>query len=1263
MKRRVVMQFPIAALWLAMPSAIPAMTTTLGNQSLTWSISGFEDSSLVFESRQETSTTVTETYRAPCLVGRSVSISASFPKVAIQTNTIPVQRNLAAGIPVGRFLVRSELQWTPDCGLPDDLELQHADTFSPNRIYDFIAVEAFAVDLNTNGTAGPTRQILVKIYPTAKYWVTNEEWLKGLPRYEDRKNRKPQGSGACSAMGLPTWSISSSACNLLIEDTDFACAAPGLGLRVKRYYNADPTVIGMFGRSWSFEYEESIDAAPLGARLRKGTGQVLTYTVGDLAINTNYVEAAPMPGNEDIVIITITNRLAPVVGRFTLSDYVYPTNWNGTLVPPPGETDWMTYRQETNRHVYELREKATRWTRRYEGTNANAEYNWLTSITDLNSNRLDIQRNDAGRITNIADSVGRTVLFQYNPAGYCTNMTVPGGGRAAFTYDGNGNLLSSRDLAGNVSQYRYDTNHLITNIVSGSATWIVRWSEGFVEHLVTPTGFTNTFYRQPTPATNRWTWHLDAHGRQTQYLSDFGRTLRVLAPDGYERRTVYDTNGLPVAVTNESGFTRRLRYDGHRNLIAASDFTGATNRYAYSTNDWLLAVTNPLGQVYRYEYDARGNLTNAILPSGRRYRMTHDDQGLLTSLADPAGNTCLLTYNSLGRLSTFTDPAGYSTRLGYDAAGIERTAVTNARGYVTRFEYDANRRLVKTTFPDGSTVSNEYDCCAEVRVTDEEGRAWSVQRDELLNVTHRTDPMGRVTRYTYDRLPSLASITNALGRGHSASNDFRGRPLGILNTYGDLTRFSRNAEGRVAMLYPTTNLYKDFIWWVEPQYQFTYDGEGRVTADTSRRSTYTRDTLGRITNRRNGRAQDIGYTYDEDGRLATKTYSGALVFSNTYDQAGRLANTRDSTGTTTFSRDARGLVSGITWPDGLSVSFQYDQNGHESAITYPGGPTVEVQRDSRDRVTNLFWNGGSLGFTLDRAGLVRLTRMGNGAQAAFSFDANRRITNITHSSATTNILTLRYQRDLLGQTTNIVKTAGVAPWSPLMTPTNMSAGHDAYFAFTNWNAGQPTYDADKNLTALTGDRALYATYDPDNRATSIVANGTTRTYVYDGASRRVRITANGAVRSLHLDHRDRLLFETDSAGTVNARYVYRGQRLVALLDASGAHYYHFDARGSTLAMTDSAGNISALYRYLPYGAVAGGYSRAANPFTFVGEYGVMDDGYGLFFMTTRFYDAVLRRFLSRDSIGAKGGLNLYEYAVGNPMDFIDSTGTWPSDYI
>lgn len=51
-----------------------------------------------------------------------------------------------------------------------------------------------------------------------------------------------------------------------------------------------------------------------------------------------------------------------------------------------------------------------------------------------------------------------------------------------------------------------------------------------------------------------------------------------------------------------------------------------------------------------------------------------------------------------------------------------------------------------------------------------------------------------------------------------------------------------------------------------------------------------------------------------------------------------------------------------------------------------------------------------------------------------------------------------------------------------------------------------------------------------------------------------------------------------------------------------------------------------------------------------------NDGAGLYYYRARYYDPLLKRFLSEDPIGIAGSLNVYGYAGGNPVNLIDPTG-------
>jgi len=65
------------------------------------------------------------------------------------------------------------------------------------------------------------------------------------------------------------------------------------------------------------------------------------------------------------------------------------------------------------------------------------------------------------------------------------------------------------------------------------------------------------------------------------------------------------------------------------------------------------------------------------------------------------------------------------------------------------------------------------------------------------------------------------------------------------------------------------------------------------------------------------------------------------------------------------------------------------------------------------------------------------------------------------------------------------------------------------------------------------------------------------------------------------------------------------------------------------------------------------------PFKFVGQYGVMAETDGFYYMRARYYDPEVGRFISEDPMGFDGGdVNLYAYAGNNPVMLVDPLGLW-----
>ena len=79
--------------------------------------------------------------------------------------------------------------------------------------------------------------------------------------------------------------------------------------------------------------------------------------------------------------------------------------------------------------------------------------------------------------------------------------------------------------------------------------------------------------------------------------------------------------------------------------------------------------------------------------------------------------------------------------------------------------------------------------------------------------------------------------------------------------------------------------------------------------------------------------------------------------------------------------------------------------------------------------------------------------------------------------------------------------------------------------------------------------------------------------------------------------------------------------------------------------------------------VTGAYSLASSqPFQYKGQYGYYTEGgSGLIYCQNRFYDPNIGRWISRDPIGLDGGVNVYGYVDGNPVNKVDRSGTQGQD--
>jgi RHS repeat-associated protein len=279
----------------------------------------------------------------------------------------------------------------------------------------------------------------------------------------------------------------------------------------------------------------------------------------------------------------------------------------------------------------------------------------------------------------------------------------------------------------------------------------------------------------------------------------------------------------------------------------------------------------------------------------------------------------------------------------------------------------------------------------------------------------------------------------------------------------------------------------------------------------------------------------------------------------------------------------------------------------------------------------------------------------NGIVSEYVYNANREYIEIKHLKDNDIFVHLRYTRDAIG---NIITESGTSPLEIPFTDTALNCTYNIADQVEICGNERYEYDNDGNLTVI-GSGRWQAVYNAENQLTELTYNGKKIVYTYNGLNQRIGISNGQYSRRFYYDTAGRLLFETDNNGNIKAINIYAGGFLTARINEVGeTHFYHFDKTGSTIALTDNNGQVTAAYAYSSFGAVVNRAGQTEdNPFTYVGQFGVVDEGEGLFFMKYRFYDAVTGRFVQKDPIGFDGGINQYAYVDNNPVKGIDPEGT------
>jgi RHS repeat-associated protein len=199
---------------------------------------------------------------------------------------------------------------------------------------------------------------------------------------------------------------------------------------------------------------------------------------------------------------------------------------------------------------------------------------------------------------------------------------------------------------------------------------------------------------------------------------------------------------------------------------------------------------------------------------------------------------------------------------------------------------------------------------------------------------------------------------------------------------------------------------------------------------------------------------------------------------------------------------------------------------------------------------------------------------------------------------------------------------------------------------------------------LLGLGSLTCVFDAQNRLTA-VKNGseTVASFVYDGQGRRISQTTATGTTFYHYAG-DRVAYETDSTGTITRSFTYSGSGIPVSMTYQGQTYWYLvNSHGDVLRLADSSGTVVASYRYDAWGNIleSSGPLAEMNPYRYAGYR--YDSASGLYFLSARYYNPEIGRFITRDVyLGAPSNpltLNRYAYGNGNPVNTVDDSGLSP----
>ena len=667
----------------------------------------------------------------------------------------------------------------------------------------------------------------------------------------------------------------------------------------------------------------------------------------------------------------------------------------------------------------------------------------------------------------------------------------------------------------------------------------------------------------------------------------------------------FDKKGRITLSGNRSGVIGRYTYDNRSpgNLTAIQDRHRKRVMKLRYFQGKLESIEDPLKRRVRYSY--RHNRLEKVINSANveTFYSYHPD-GTLAGIKDAAGHKLDITYDANQRIASVTDENGQGHRFRFEynrqrrlyyvrtesttgrvrevwhtkdgqarevrlngrlVKKIEKQnrklIITGPGGHQTIKEFDRYENLLKTTYPDGSQIVNEY-------------------HPKFNRKIRSVDENGVVTAYVYTKKGQLLRRSEAVGRPEERTTEFKWDNEGnriLVKRLGN--HLTAEATSRMA-----------------------YDSAGNMTAITDAEGNTTR------------------FTYDYRGNILTRTNPSGSRWQHTYDLSGNRTKTIDPLGHVTgFRFDALGNRIAVTDPEGSRTQFVYDDNQRMIEKIDPLGGVARSEYNAEGKITRqVDPEGRQTMFEYDRAGRLAVTIDGVDTRivteyaddtpgdcrscSSGNFDGPARIHYPTFTREFTYDLRVRkimekdlaagkilresrFSYDAVGNLIEKIDPMGKATHNVYDGLRRLVKTIDAMGGETSY-----TYDSRDNLIALTDANGNTTRFE-FNRNNKLVKEirpmGQATIYKYDATGNLSEKTDPRGIRSVHkYDSNAKLLTTEYYSGpekntpvkTVKFTYDSHGN-MAAYHDGTTSAKYTYDKLKRKTSETINYGKFSLTYRY------------------------------------------------------------------------------------